>query len=148
MSSKSTPISTIKKKRSAAPSAGPVQAQAPDPDVQQVLRALREDFEGDAPKQSAPPARAEPSSSASSEDGDGDGGDAFRSMFDPVVDIKVLLFAFVIFVVATKMPVERLIYQYVNVSNIPMSDIVIKGVVAAVITWFAFSDIGRVHTGP
>jgi hypothetical protein len=48
-------------------------------------------------------------------------------------DLKNSLIVFAIFIIATKIPLEKIIYKYVSLEHIPLSDIIIKAAIAGVI---------------
>jgi hypothetical protein len=52
-------------------------------------------------------------------------------------DIKNSLIVFAIFLIVSKIPLEKIIYKYISLQHIPLSDIIIKGVIAAVLFFVA-----------
>jgi hypothetical protein len=51
-------------------------------------------------------------------------------------DLKDALIVFAIFIIATKIPIEKLIYKYISLEHIPLSDIFIKAAIAGLIFFF------------
>lgn len=52
-------------------------------------------------------------------------------------DIKKSVIVFAIFLIVSKIPLEKIIYKYISLEHVPLSDIIIKGVIAAVLFFVA-----------
>jgi len=48
-------------------------------------------------------------------------------------DLKNALIVVAIFIIATKIPLEKIIYKYISLEHIPLSDVIIKAFIAGVI---------------
>lgn len=51
-------------------------------------------------------------------------------------DIKLTLLVAIIFILTSKIPLEKLIYNYVSLDKIPFSDILVKSVIAGALFFF------------
>ena len=50
-----------------------------------------------------------------------------------ITDLKSALIVVVVFILSSKLPVQNIIYRYINLSNFPFADIIIKAIIAGVL---------------
>ena len=127
--SKSTPISQLKNRKES-----PMSEQAPsyeddDQTIQDVLDSLNiddseqpylEQYDNDESvitSSSLPHNRLEKN----------------QSHAQLIADLKSALIVVVVFILSSKLPVQNIIYRYINLSNFPFADIIIKAIIAGVL---------------
>ena len=131
--SKSIPISELKRRGTSEPSELPTE-------VRDVLESLNTEMSNE--NFASNDAGGGPiAGGAHSVQSEASSGVALDFVHASMTDFKIIVFAFAIYIISTKMPVEKIVYQYVNLSNVPLSDLLIKAVISAVLMWMVFKFI-------
>lgn len=72
------------------------------------------------PHMMSPPPMLEPTSSAFS----------ISKLNDDIINIAIV---FIIFIIVSKIPVENFIYRYISIQHVPLSQVLIKATIAAIL---------------